>query len=86
MPTRLVFALLAFLILVTLPSVAELYTEWLWFAEVGFRAVFVKSLTAKALLGAATFVVAFAVLYSNLRLAVQGPNRPYMVFPGGGDI
>ena len=86
MPTRLVFALLAFLILVMLPSVAEVYTEWLWFGEVGFRAVFLKSLVTKGLLGVAAFGVAFAVLFANLRLAVRGPNRPYMVFPGGGDI
>ena len=86
MPTRLVFALLVVLLLVALPSFAEIYTEWLWFGEVGYRAVFLKSLTAKGLLGVAAFVVAFAVLFANLRVAVRGPNRPYPIFPGGGDI
>ncbi len=86
MPKRFIFALLALLLLITLPSVAEIYTEWLWFGEVGFQGVFLKSLAAKGLLGAVAFVTAFVVLFANLRLAVRGPNRPYMVFPGGGDI
>ncbi len=86
MPTKLIFALLAILLLVTLPSVAEIFTEWLWFGEVGYQSVFVKSLTTKGLLGLLAFVGTFAVLFANLRLAVRGPTRPYTVFPGGGDI
>ena len=86
MPARLVFALVALLLLITLPSLAELYTEWLWFGEVGYQSVFIKSLVTKVLLGVGVFLVAFAALFANLRLATRGPNRPYMVFPGGGDI
>ncbi len=86
MPTKLIFALLAILLLVTLPSVAEIFTEWLWFGEVGYQSVFVKSLTTKGLLGLLAFVGTFAVLFANLRLSVRGPTRPYTVFPGGGDI
>ena len=86
MPKRLVFALLAILALITLPSLAEIYTEWLWFGEVGFQPVFLKSLATKGLLGVVTFVVAFVVLFANLRLSVRGPDQPYTVFPGGGDI
>ena len=86
MPTRLVFALVALLLLITLPSLAELYTEWLWFGEVGYQSVFIKSLVTKGVLGIGVFLVAFAALFANLRLATRGPSRPYMVFPGGGDI
>ena len=86
MPTKLIFALLAILLLVTLPSFAGLFTEWLWFGEVGYQSVFVKSLATKGLLGLLAFVGTFAVLFANLRLAVSGANRPYTVFPGGGDI
>ena len=86
MPTKLIFALLALLLLVTLPSFAGLFTEWLWFGEVGYQSVFVKSLATKGLLGLLAFVGTFAVLFANLRLAVSGANRPYTVFPGGGDI
>ena len=86
MPTKLIFGLLAILLLVTLPSVAELFTEWLWFGEVGYQSVFIKSLAAKGLLGLLAFIGTFTVLFTNLRLAVGGPNRPYTVFAGGGDI
>ena len=86
MPTRLVFVLIALLLLIALPSFAEIYTEWLWFGEVGYQSVFLTSLTTRGLVGVGVFVIAFAVLFLSLRLAVRGPNRPYTVFPGGGDI
>ena len=86
MPTKLILALLAILLLVTLPSLAEIYTEWLWFGEVGYQSVFIKSLATKGILGLLSFVGTFVVLFASLRLAVRGPNRPYTVFPGGGDI
>lgn len=86
MPTRLVFALIALLLLVIFPSLANLYTEWLWFGEAGYQSVFLKSLIARGVLGVGVFIVAFATLFGNYRLAIRGPNRPYMVFPGGGDI
>ncbi len=86
MPTRFALALLALLLLVTLPSLAELYTDWLWFGEVGFQGVFLKSLTTKAFLGVVVFLTTFGVLFANLRPALRGPDRPYVIFPGGGDI
>ena len=86
MPIRLSIALLALVLLISLPSFAEIYTEWLWFGESGFQPLFLKSLVTKGLLGVAVFIVTFGFLSANLRLALRGPNRPYMVFPGGGDI
>ena len=86
MRTKLIVGLLAILLLVTLPSVAEIFAEWLWFGEVGYQSVFIKSLTTKGLLGLLAFVGTFAMLFANLRVAVSGPNRPYTIFPGGGDI
>ena len=86
MPTRLAIALIALLLLITLPTVADLYTDWLWFGEVGYQSIFLKSLTTKGLLGLVIFVGAFGILFANLRLALRGPSRPYTVFPGGGDL
>ena len=86
MPKRLVFALVALVLFVALPSLAELYTEWLWFGEVGYQSVFLKSLATKWLVGGSVFLIAFAVLFGNIRFAIQGANRPYVVFPGGGDL
>jgi uncharacterized membrane protein (UPF0182 family) len=86
MPKRFVLILVALVLFVGFPRFAEIYTEWLWFGEVGFQAVFLKSLVTKGVLGIAVFAAAFALLFANLRLAVRGPERSYMVFPGGGDI
>ena len=86
MPARLVVALIALLALVALPSFAEIYTEWLWFGETGYQSVFLKSLTTRGLVGAGVFAIAFAIIFWSLRRAVHNQNRPFMVFPGGGDI
>ena len=86
MPMRIVLSVVALLLLITLPSFAHLYVEWLWFGETGYRAVFLKSLTTRGMLGCGVFAAAFAFLFVNLRLAARGQQRPYTVFPGGGDV
>ena len=86
MPTRLVIALIALLLLFALPSFAELYTDWLWFGETGYQAVFLKTLVTKGVLGIGVFAAAFLVLFGNFRAALRGQTGPYMVFPGGGDL
>jgi len=52
-------------------SVVELYTDWLWFAEVGLQPVFQTTLGAQVLLGSVAFVVSAIWLSFNLRLAVS---------------
>jgi uncharacterized membrane protein (UPF0182 family) len=86
MSTRLPVLLAVILLFVMLPSTARLYTEWLWFGELGYRSVFLTTLTTKGLVGAIAFLVIVALLYGNLRAALRGPNRPYVLFPGGGDL
>ena len=86
MPKRFILAIIVLLLVIALPSFAQIYTEWLWFGETGHQSVFLKSITSRGLLGAGVFAAAFAVLLVNLRIAVRGANRPSVVFPGGGDI
>ena len=86
MPARFVVALIALLALIALPSFAEIYTEWLWFGETGYQSVFLKSLTTRGLVGTGVFAIAFAIIFWSLRRAVHNQNRPFMVFPSGGDI
>ena len=63
---------LALVLLTTVvPAVAEVYTDWLWFSEVGYGQVFVKSLTARALLTVVSAVAIFALLGGNLWLALR---------------
>jgi uncharacterized protein len=67
-------------VLMLIPRLAGFYTDWLWFGEVGYRQVFLKSITTQLALGAVTFVIAFGLLYGNLRAALSQVTRPYLVF------
>ncbi len=57
------------------PNLVMLYTDWLWFGEVGYEEVFVRTLTTQATLALIVFVFAFAVLYGNVRLAQTALKR-----------
>src|SRR5690606_1216585 len=61
---------LALFALMALPSFVEFYVDWLWFGELGYRQVFWKSITTRAVLGSVTFVLAAAFLGANLFLAL----------------
>lgn len=61
------FALFA---LMAIPSFAEFYTDWLWFAEVGYETVFLKSLTTRSALGSLVFLLAGAFIAFNLFVAL----------------
>src|SRR5437899_5061260 len=68
----LVWALVAVLLLLLLPSLVTLAAEWPWFQALGYERVFATRLVAKALLGVGAGVVAFVFLYANLRFAQRG--------------
>jgi uncharacterized membrane protein (UPF0182 family) len=61
--------ILGLLLVLGLPLGVRFYIDWLWFGEVGYQSVFLRIITAKAMLAAAVFVVTFLVLGVNLRLA-----------------
>ncbi len=86
MPVKFVFLLTALLLFLVVPSAVALLTEWFWFNEVGFAAIFVRTLSAKASMGGLVFLIAFAALAFNLRLALRRLTKPYMLFPGGGEV
>jgi uncharacterized protein len=63
-----------------LPALAELYTDWLWFQEVGHEQVFLKSLGASSLLTTISGVIVFALLAGNALIALRGLRpRPFMI-------
>jgi uncharacterized membrane protein (UPF0182 family) len=71
------FILLFFL----LPSVATVYTDWLWFLEVGHEQVFLRTLNTRIAMGVATFAVVFGVLFLNIHIAQVGlGQREFTVF------
>src|SRR5688572_15802151 len=67
LPLLLVVVALA----MAIPSFAEFYTDWLWFTEVGFEQVFLRSLSAQATVGTLTGLAAFVLFFVNLRVALH---------------
>ena len=86
MPARLVFLLVLLSAFMVVPSALDLLTEWLWFSEVGYTGIFMRTLGTKVTLGAAVFLFAFAGLALNFRLAFRPFREPYTLFPGNGEI
>jgi uncharacterized membrane protein (UPF0182 family) len=68
-------------IFLLLPTLATVYTDWLWFAEVGLLQVFTRTITARAMLGAVVFAAVFVLLLTNLRFAQNAlKERAFTVF------
>jgi uncharacterized membrane protein (UPF0182 family) len=63
--------LLLILLGTAIPACAEFYTDWLWYREVGYQQVFLRSLTARATTGMITGLAVFGVLWLNLHLALR---------------
>jgi uncharacterized membrane protein (UPF0182 family) len=66
---RAIGLLIAVLLFLGLPVLVRFYTDWLWFGEVGYQSVFLRTLTAKAAISSMVFLASFLVLAFNLRLA-----------------
>jgi uncharacterized membrane protein (UPF0182 family) len=77
-PGRLIAVAIALLLFLAGPSAVTFYTDWLWFGEVGYERVFSTMLRAQGTLFTAAFVLSFAWLLANLRLALAsvGSARP----------
>ena len=86
MPARLVFLLVLLSAFMVVPSALDLLTEWLWFNEVEYTGIFMRTLGTKVTLGAVVFLLAFAGLALNFRLALRRFTQPYTLFPGNGEI
>ena len=79
----LIIAAIAFAAFVVVPWLASFATDWLWFQEIHFESVFLKSLLARATLFVASGTVAFAFLYMNVRWATRGAGPAVFVSRGG---
>ena len=60
-----------------MPGLVEFYTDWLWFKEVGYEQVFLRTLSIQTLVSIAAGAVAFAILAVNLIVAARAmrPRR-----------
>ena len=86
MPVKFIFLAAFLLLFLVVPSAVDLLTEWYWFDEVAFTSIFIRTLTAKAILGGVVALAAFGTLALNFRLPLRRITTPYLLFPGGGDI
>ncbi len=68
---RLLLIVAALVVFTGIPSFAEFYTDWLWYQELGYEQVFLKSLSAQATTGTAVGAVVFVILWLNLRLSLR---------------
>ena len=77
LPKRIRWILVALLagvvLLLVVPAIARRLTDWLWYAEIGFERVFLTKIVAQWLLGGVAAVIAFAIFYGNVRLALRTP-------------
>ncbi|TAN39495.1 MAG: UPF0182 family protein [Nitrospirae bacterium] len=85
--TRKKYLIIAVLLFVALPlsfSLQDLYSDWLFFAETGFAAVFLTTLSAKA--GTGIFFggvfLAFALVNSIIANRVNFPRREFLEIQG----
>ena len=65
----------ALLIFTGVPSFAEFYTDWLWYQELGYEQIFLKSLSAQATTGLLVGGTVFVILWLNLRLSLRQLRR-----------
>ena len=77
--------LIATITLFVVPSAISFYADWLWFGELGYESVFLRTLNAQAAIFLATAAAVFVVLYLNLRIARRTLNRPHVVLGTGVD-
>ena len=68
------FIFLIFFASLFIGQAVSLYTDWLWFQEVGFTQVFTKTLALKFFLAAVFGGFFFALIYFNVRFAAQRPQ------------
>jgi uncharacterized protein len=75
---------LIFIVVFVVPWLASFATDWLWYNEVHFASVFLKSLVARVLLFVVTGVFGFAFIYGNIRWARRGATDVVTLFMTGG--
>ncbi|MBI2049523.1 UPF0182 family protein [Candidatus Roizmanbacteria bacterium] len=70
--------IVVFLVFIFFSSLVSIITDWWWYQEVGFTEIFVKSLSAKAIIGFGVGVFSAVFLISNLYFAASS-KVPWIV-------
>ena len=80
----IVIFVLALLLFMILTKMIYLFTDWLWFLEVGYQTVFKVIMTAKITTGLTFGIVFFAVLYASSAIAIRFSEDPIFADSTGG--
>src|SRR5688572_16817093 len=70
--SRLIGFAVVGLLLLAGPQAIRLYSDWLWFGEIGYQRVFSTIWGAQSLLFVVTFAAAVAWFSVNIRMALAG--------------
>ncbi len=81
--TLLGLVLLFGVLIFAIPSAASFYTDWLWYRELGYEKVFLRTINAEGTVFLVTFLIVWFVLLLNLRLAARAVNQPHIVLGTG---
>lgn len=73
--SRAILIVISFLVIIFGSTLVRLYTDWLWFQEIGYTKLFTLPITARLLIGSGVGIVAFALLYLNVAIAAKGSVR-----------
>ncbi len=65
---------LVFILFILSSKLVDLFTDYLWFDEVGYLGVFFTVLKTKIMLGAVAFALLFAFMYINIRVALKNTS------------
>ena len=77
--------LLGAVLLFVVPSSVKYYSDWLWFRELGYEGIFLRTLNTELMVFAATFGVVFVALFLNLHLARRTMKGSRITFGTGVD-
>src|SRR5579862_1727455 len=83
--TVLGFVLIAAVLVFAIPSAAGFYTDWLWYRELGYDRLFLKTINAEGSVFGITFLVVWFFLLINLRIAGRAVRQPHIVLGSGRD-
>jgi uncharacterized membrane protein (UPF0182 family) len=79
----MVLFVLALLLFMAFTKLIHLFTDWLWFVEVGYQTVFKVIMTAQITAGAIFGVVFFAVLSVSSAIAIRFSENPIFADSAG---
>ncbi|KKP81301.1 MAG: hypothetical protein UR81_C0002G0002 [Candidatus Levybacteria bacterium GW2011_GWB1_35_5] len=69
---------IAFVVFIFFSGIVSLITDWWWYQEVGFTEIFIKSLSAKIIVGALAGFIAAAFLLTNFLFAIRS-KIPWLI-------